>query len=72
MSEQTNDSANPVLTFEGKKYLINELSPEIKESLKVLQMAEKQLKLHQDTLKLLLISRNFLANQLKEKLKNIK
>ena len=26
MSENTNDSANPVLTFEGKKYFINELS----------------------------------------------
>ena len=33
MSENTNDSANPVLTFEGKKYLINELSNEIKESI---------------------------------------
>ena len=72
MSEKTNESGNPVLTIDGKEYLINELSSEIKESLKVLQMAEKQLKLHQDNLKLLLISRNFLANQLKEKLKKIK
>ena len=72
MSEKTNESGNPVLTIDGKEYLINELSSEIKESLKVLQMAEKQLKLHQDTLKLLIISRNFLANQLKEKLKKIK
>ena len=71
MSENTNDLANPVLTFEGKKYLINELSNEIKESIKVLQIAETQLKMHQDTLKLLSISRNFLANQLKEKLKNL-
>ena len=71
MSENTNDSANPVLTFEGKKYLINELSNEIKESIKVLQIAETQLKMHQDTLKLLSISRNSLVNQLREKLKNI-
>ena len=71
MNENTNDSANPVLTFEGKKYLINELSNEIKESIKVLQIAETQLKMHEDTLKLLSISRNFLAKQLKEKLKNI-
>ena len=71
MSENTNDSANPVLTFEGNKYLINELSNEIKESIKVLQIAETQLKMHQDTLKLLSISRNSLANQLREKLKNI-
>ena len=71
MSENTNDSANPILTFEGKKYFINELSNEIKESIKQLQIADTQLKMYQDTLKLLSISRNSLANQLREKLKNL-
>ena len=71
MSENTNDSANPVLTFEGKKYFINELSNEIKESIKGLQIAETQLKMHEDTLKLLSISRNSIANQLREKLKKV-
>ena len=71
MIKNTNDSENPVLTFEGKEYLINELSNDIKESIKGLQIAETQLKMHQDTLKLLAISRNSLANQLKEKLKNL-
>jgi len=71
MRENTNDSANPVLTFDGKKYFINELSDEIKESIKELQIAETQLKMHQDTLKLLSISRNSLVNQLREKLKNL-
>ena len=71
MSEKTNDTDNPVLTFEGKKYLINELSDDIKESIKGLQIAETQLKMHEDTLKLLSISRNSLANQLREKLKNL-
>ena len=71
MTDNTNDSSNPVLNFEGKKYLINELPNEIKESIKVLQIAETQLKMHEDTLKLLSISRNSLANQLREKLKNI-
>ena len=71
MSENTNDSGNPVLTFEGKKYLIDELSNDIKESIKGLQIAETQLKMHEDTLKLLSISRNTLAYQLREKLKKI-
>ena len=71
MSENTNDSSNPVLTFEGKKYLINELSNDIKESIKGLQIAETQLKMHEDTLKLLSISRNSIANDLREKLKNL-
>ena len=71
MSEKSNDSANPVLTFEGKKYYINELSDDIKESIKGLQIAETQLKMHEDTLKLISISRNTLANQLREKLKGL-
>ena len=71
MNENTNDSANPELTFEGKKYLINQLTNEIKESIKVLQIAETQLKMHQDTLKLLSISRNSLVSQLRDKLKNL-
>ena len=71
MSFNTNDSNNPVLTFDGKKYLINELSKDIKESIKGLQVAETQLKMYEDTLKLISISRNSLANQLREKLKNL-
>ncbi len=71
MNDKTNDTGNPVLTFEGKRYLINELSSDIQESIKGLQIAETQLKMHEDTLKLLSISRNTLANQLREKLKNV-
>ena len=71
MNEKTSDPNNPVLTFEGKKYFINELSNDIKESIKGLQIAETQLKMHEDTLKLLSISRNSIANQLREKLKNL-
>ena len=71
MSENTNETGNPVLTFEGKKYLINDLPSDVKESIKGLQIAETQLKMHEDTLKLLTISRNTLAKQLREKLKNV-
>ena len=71
MNENTTENTNPILTFEGKKYLINELSSDIKETIKGLQIAETQLKMHEDSLRLLSISRTSLANQLKEKLKNI-
>ena len=71
MSENQNDSGNPVLTFEGKKYVINDLPDETKETIRGLQIADTQLKMYQDTLKLLSISRNSLANQLREKLKNL-
>ena len=61
---------NPVLTFEGRKYNVNNLSNDTKEIIRGLQMSETQLKMYEDTLKLLRIGRNSLANQLREKLKN--
>ena len=70
MRENLPENNNPVLTFEGKKYNVNDLSDDTKEIIKGLQIAETQLKIHEDTLKLLSIGRNSLANQLREKLKN--
>ena len=70
MNEKNIDSSGPVLTFEGKKYNVNDLPSETKEIIKGLQIAETQLKIHEDTLKLLSIGRKSLANQLREKLKN--
>ena len=71
MSENQNDSGNPVLTFEGKKYVINDLSNETKDLIRGMQVADTQIKMHQDTLKLLSVGRNALANQLREKLKKL-
>lgn len=70
MTEKSIDNSNPVLTFEGKKYNVNDLSSDTKEIIKGLKIAEAQLKMHEDTLKLLSIGRNSLAKQLREKLKN--
>ena len=71
MTEKNNDKNNPVLTFEGKKYNVNNLSNDTKEIIKELQIAEAQLKMHEDTLKLLSIGRKTLANELRRKLKNL-
>ena len=70
MTDNNIENKNPVLTFEGKKYNVNDLSIETKEIIKGLQIAETQLKMYEDTLKLLSIGRISLANQLREKLKN--
>ena len=70
MNAKNIEKKNPLLTFEGKKYNVNDLSDETKEIIKGLQIAETQLKMHEDTLKLLSIGRNTLANKLREKLKN--
>ncbi len=71
MSEKNSENKKPKLTFEGKQYNINDLTEDTKEIVRALQIAETQLKMHQDTLKLLSIGRNTLANQLREKLKHI-
>ena len=72
MTEKIPDTNKPVLTFEGKKYNVNDLPNDTKEIIKGLQIAETQLKMHEDTLKLLRIGRNSLAIQLREQLKNHK
>ena len=72
MTERIIDSNNPVLTFEGEKYNINDLSDDTKEIIKGLQVAEAQLKMHEDTLRLLKIGRKTLANELRVKLKNLR
>ena len=71
MTEKIIDSNNPVLTFEGKQYNINDLANDAKEIIKELQIAEAQLKMHEDTLKLLSIGRKTLANELRRKLNNL-
>ena len=60
-----------VLTFDGKKYIMEDLSDEIKEVIKSLQIADAQLKMHEDTLKLLSIGKNSLVNDLRKKLEDI-
>ena len=70
MDEKNDKNNSPVLTFEGKKYNVNNLSNDTKEIIKGLQIAETQLKMYEDTLKLLSIGRNSLASQLRMKLKN--
>ena len=50
---------------------MNDLDNDTKEIIKQLQIAEAQLKMHEDTLKLLSIGRQTLAKELRGKLKNI-
>ena len=61
----------PTLDFDGKKYDINSLPEEVKDLLKGLQVADTQIRMHKDTLRLLDLGRNSLAAQLKQKLENI-
>jgi hypothetical protein len=61
----------PVLTFEGKRYDLNSLPDEVKELVRGMQVADAQLRMHEDTLKVLAVGRQSMAMQLNEKLRQI-
>ena len=71
MTDSSNNQPEPILTFDDKKYNINNLPNDIKEIVKGLQVADSQLRLHEDTLKVLAVGRQSLAKELKVKLENI-
>tara|TARA_Y100001968_G_C18948044_1_gene521857 strand:+ start:381 stop:608 length:228 start_codon:yes stop_codon:yes gene_type:complete len=60
-----------ILTFEDKKYDLNGLPKDVQELIKGMQVADAQLRMHEDTLKVLAIGRQHLAMQLKAKLESI-
>ena len=72
-SDSTNSENKklPTLDFDGKKYDINSLPDEVKEILKGLQVADTQIRMHKDTLRLLDLGKNSLGAQLKQKLESI-
>ena len=71
MTDSAANNPNPVLTFEGKRYDLNSLPDELKELVRGMQVADAQLRMHEDTLKVLAVGRQSLAMQLNEKLKNV-
>ena len=65
------DNQPPVLTFEGQRYDLNTLPDEMKELVRGMQVADAQLRMHEDTLKVLAVGRQSMAMQLNERLKNV-
>ncbi len=64
-------SQPPVLTFEGKRYDLNSLPDDIKELVRGMQVADAQLRLHEDTLKVLAVGRQSMAMQLNQRLQAV-
>jgi hypothetical protein len=60
-----------VLTFEGKRYDLKSLPDEIKELVRGMQVADAQLRMHEDTLKVLAVGRQSMAMQLNDRLQTI-
>tara|TARA_B100000965_G_scaffold136359_1_gene113411 strand:+ start:1409 stop:1630 length:222 start_codon:yes stop_codon:yes gene_type:complete len=71
MEQKELNNKKAVLTFEGKKYVIEDLPKEVKEIIKNLQIADAQLKLHEDNLKLISLGRNSLTDNLRKRLDSL-
>jgi hypothetical protein len=67
----SNAQQPPVLTFEGQRYDLKSLPEDVKELVRGMQVADAQLRLHEDTLKVLAVGRQSMAMQLNEKLQMI-
>ena len=71
MQSNTSNDREAILTFEDKKYDLKNLPSEVQELVKGMQVADAQLRMHEDTLKVLAVGRQHLAMQLKAKLEAI-
>ena len=71
MSNTLSNEKEAILTFEDKKYDIKSLPKEVQELIKGMQVADAQLRMHEDTLKVLAVGRQHLIMQLKSKLETI-
>ena len=67
----TNSDKNPILTFNEKKYDINSLPDKAKDLIKAAQVAETQIKMQEDNLKLISVARQTISSQLKNELEKV-
>ena len=71
MPNTPSNEKEAILTFEDKKYDLKSLPQEVQELIKGMQVADAQLRMHEDTLKVLAVGRQHLIMQLKSKLEAI-
>ena len=71
MTKTPSNEKEAILTFEDKKYDLKSLPQEVQELIKGMQVADAQLRMHEDTLKVLAVGRQHLIMQLKSKLEAI-
>tara|TARA_Y100001968_G_scaffold322440_1_gene358531 strand:+ start:1288 stop:1515 length:228 start_codon:yes stop_codon:yes gene_type:complete len=72
MTDSQANGPEPILTFDDKRYEVKSLPKEAQELVRGMQVADAQLRMHEDTLRVLGVGRRTLALQLKEQLKNVK
>ena len=68
---QSNNTQEPTLDLDGKKYVISSLNEETQGTIQGLRVAEAQIQQHQDALQLLQISQGVLMQQLTKQLEGV-
>ena len=71
MTNSSPKSDSTILNIDGKNYDINSLSEDSKKLIEGLNIANAQVRMQEDSLKLLILGRNSLINNLKNTLKDI-
>jgi len=66
MTSSSPQDNSPILTFNGKKYNINSLSEDNKKLIEGLNIANAQIRMQEDSLKLMILGRSSLINKLKD------
>tara|TARA_S200000501_G_C20615908_1_gene652360 strand:+ start:508 stop:747 length:240 start_codon:yes stop_codon:yes gene_type:complete len=67
-NEKESDPKNPQINLDGKTYDFNSLSDEVKELVRGVQIADTQIRMHQDALKLINLGKGSIIAQIKQKL----
>jgi hypothetical protein len=70
MKHINSSSQESIFTFENKRYQLNKMPKEVIELVKTINIANSQLKIQEDKLKLLLLGRQNMEKQLRERLKD--
>ena len=71
-SKMTNSTRpEPSFIFEGNRYSVGSMPDDLKELISGMRVADRQLRMHQDAIKVLAIGRKTIAMQVKEKIKAV-
>ena len=72
MDETTENYVGPEFDFEGKRYDFNSLKEESKKLVHGLRVADTQIRMYRNTLRVLEVGRQTMSAQLQENLKEVK
>ena len=70
INRENSDPKNPKINLDGKTYEFNNLSEDVKELIRGAQVADTQIRMHQDALKLINLGKASIIAQIKQKLEN--